>query len=205
MRKTNIVFTIQESKSPKITFDPSEEGQVFNFNNSDEYDSFLIFYNWLTDSATTSHVCNTCEAFTKFHPLTATTVTEVGKLETKAKGRGTVELISWCNHHKYMLQLENVLYIPTNHNNLISLGKWDQDGRRFDGRGGVLTIITKEGVSVAQGTKVENNLYKMKVAVHKLNIMILKTTTITPQIFMTSEPTQSWETWHKQFGHTSYC
>ena len=54
-------------------------------------------------------------------------VTGVGNLKTKAKGRGIVELISWCNHHKYILQLENVLYIPTNRNNLISLGKWDQD------------------------------------------------------------------------------
>ena len=63
----HIVFTIQNSKSSKITFDSSEEVQ-----------------------ATTSHVCNRCEAFTMFHPLTATTVTGVGNLETKAEGWGTV-------------------------------------------------------------------------------------------------------------------
>ena len=98
-------------------FDPSEEG--INFDDpdvsiSDEYDERLIFYNWLTDSATTSHVYNRCEAFTSFHLLTATTVTGVGNLVTKAKGRGTVELTSWCNGHKFILQLENVLYIPNN-------------------------------------------------------------------------------------------
>ena len=148
------MFTTQNSESSKITFDSSEEGQAFNFdnpdvNNSDEFDSHLIFYNWLTDSATTSHVCNRCEAFTMFHPLTATTVTGVGNLETKAEGRGTVELISWCNDHKYILQLKNVLYIPNNCNNLISLGKWDQDERTFNSRGGVLTLINKDGLSVA--------------------------------------------------------
>ena len=74
----------------------------------------LIFYNWLANSATSSHVCNQCQAFTNFHPLTATTVTGVGNLVTKAKGRGTVELTSWCNGHKYILQLKNILYILNN-------------------------------------------------------------------------------------------
>ena len=148
----HIVFTIEESN--KIMFDSSEEGQVFNFDepdvtNSDEFDDRLIFYNWLADSATTSHVCNRHEAFTSFHPLTATTVTGVGNLVTKAEGRGKVELTSWCNGHKYILQLEDVLYIPNNRNNLISLGKWDQRGRQFIGGGGVLMLITKDGTSVA--------------------------------------------------------
>ena len=113
----HIVFTTQIAGSSKITFDPSEEGINFddpNVSNTDEFDERLIFYNWLADSATTSHVCNRREAFTSFHPLTATKVTGVGNLVTKAEGRGTVELKSWCNGHNYILQLENVLYIPNN-------------------------------------------------------------------------------------------
>ena len=113
----HIIFTTQVAGSSKITFNPSKEGINFNdqdVSNSDEYDSHLIFYNWLTDGATTSHVCNRHEAFTSFHPLTATTVTGVGNLVTKAKGWGTVELTSWYNGHKYILQLENVLYILNN-------------------------------------------------------------------------------------------
>jgi hypothetical protein len=196
----HLVFNIHESQSPKITFDASEEGQVFNFDNpdvynNDEIDPPLIFYNWLADSATTSHVCNRREAFMSFHPLTATKVTGVGNLETKAEGRGTVILTSWCNSHKYILKLENVLYIPNNRNNLIALGKWDQGGRRFQGEGGVLTLTTKDGTSVAKGTKVGNNLYKMKVAVREPKSKPPKT--ITPQIFSISQPAQSWEMWHK--------
>jgi len=115
----HIIFAIKESEPPKFAFDTSEEGQVFNFDNSyvnssDKFDQCLIFYNWLTNSATTSHVCNQCEAFKSFHPETVTTVTGVGNLETKAKGQGTVELTSWYNGHKYILQLENILYIPNN-------------------------------------------------------------------------------------------
>jgi len=185
-------------------FNTSKEGQVFNFDNPnvinpDEYDTWLVFYNWLANSATTLHVCNQHEAFTNFHLLSTTTVTGVGNLVTKTKGQGTVELMSWYNNHKYILQLKDVLYIPNNHNNLIALGKWDQQGRHFIVTGGVLTLITKDGILVVQGTKVGNNLYKMNVAIRPLKPM-----TATPQIFSASKPAQSWERWHKRFGHTSY-
>jgi len=109
----HIVFTTQVAGSSRISFDPSEEGINFDepdVSNSDEFDERLIFYNWLADSATTSHVCNQYEAFTSFHPLTATKVTGVGNLVTKAEGRGTVELISWCNGHKYPPTRERPLY-----------------------------------------------------------------------------------------------
>ena len=112
-------MNISRSVSSKITFDESEEGQVFNVeesdvNNSSEYNPCLIYYDWLGDSATTSHVCNRCEAFKTFHPLTDTTVSGVGNVKTKAKGQGTVELKSSYNGHDYILELKNVLYIrPT--------------------------------------------------------------------------------------------
>jgi len=59
----HIIFAIQESEPPNYMFNTSEEGQVFNFNNpdvnnSDEFDQYLIFYNWLTNSTMTSHFCN---------------------------------------------------------------------------------------------------------------------------------------------------
>ena len=67
-----------------------------------------------------------------------------------------------------------------------------------------MTLITKDGTSVARGTKVGNNLYKMKVAIREPNTQPSKNKTITPQTFLAAEPAQSWETWHKRFGHTSY-
>ena len=61
----------------------------------------------------------------------------------------------------------------------------------------MLILITKDGTSVARGTKVENNLYKMKVAIRKPNTIIPKEMITTPQCFVVHEPAQSWETWHK--------
>ena len=122
-------------------FNSSDMGQNFNF---DEYnstsmngiDKHIIYYDWLADSGTTLHVSNKCEAFKTYTPLKATTVAGVGNVKAKVEGRGTVELELHCNSHKYILWLENVLYIPTNHNNLISLGHWNNASRKYIGKGG---------------------------------------------------------------------
>jgi hypothetical protein len=201
-----ITFSLHEPSG--IVFDDSEQGQFFNFdepdvNNSSEFNPPLIFYDWLGDSATTSHVSNRREAFKTFHPLTGTKVSGVGNVKTEAKGRGTVELISSYNGHDYILQLEDVLYIPTNRNNLISLGRWDKSGGRYTGGGGALTLITKDGTAVARGTQIENNLYKMKVAFRQPNAKLKMVKTI-PQCLLIHEPVQNWETWHKRLGHISY-
>src|SRR6202522_3839785 len=164
--KEHIVFCANTDSS-EINLDESEEG--FNFDeqnvyNSHKYNPRLISYDWLGDSATTSHVSNRREAFKTFRPLTDTKVSGVGNVKTEAKGRGTVELKSTYNGHEYILELKNVLYIPSNRNNLISLGRWDKAAGHYAGGGGALTLITKNVISVARGTQIENNLYKMEVS-----------------------------------------
>jgi hypothetical protein len=82
----HIVFALNELL--KITFDDSEEGQFFNFdepdvNNSSEYTPRLIYYDWLADSAMTSHVSNQHEACTTFHPLSLYQNLEMLKLRLK--------------------------------------------------------------------------------------------------------------------------
>jgi hypothetical protein len=60
----HIVLLSKEDKMKlPFTFDSSEEGQYFNINQSNvnsqsAIDEHLIYYNWLADSATTSHVTN---------------------------------------------------------------------------------------------------------------------------------------------------
>ena len=76
-------------------------------------------------------------------------------------------------------------------------------GGRYEGGKGVITLITKEGIPVLRGDKIGNNLYKMNVTIRKPTIPSSQVTA-TPQIFVTNESAQSWETWHKRFGHISY-
>ena len=44
----------------------------------------------------------------------------------------------------------------------------------------------------------------MKVSIRKPGAISSKTTTCSPQTFQANKPTQSWETWHKRYGHIGY-
>jgi hypothetical protein len=118
-----ITFSLEEC----MTFDMTEEGQHFNIQeygscNMNGIDECVLYYDWLADSVTTSHIMNQHEAFITYQPLEATTVAGVGNVKAKAEGRGTIKIILYCDSHKYVLTLEDVLYILSNRNNLISLG-----------------------------------------------------------------------------------
>ncbi len=129
-------------------------------------------------------------------------VTSVGGTKVVVEGRGTVDLISKCEGRTHALQLQHVLHIPTNKNNLISLGKWDSTGKSYQSNQRILKLITKRGITIAVAKKVENNLYKIQVGVRE------KATKLHTQdkyeMFATTMPFPSWETWHKRFGHVSY-
>ena len=130
-------------------------------------DECVLYYDWLADSATTSHICNARDAFIAYEAINPIPIKGVGNIQAHAKGRGSVKLISYCDGNKYTLLLENVLHVPGNSTNLISLGRWDRDGRRYEGCNGALTLFTKDRVSVAHGTKIANNLYKMNFKICK--------------------------------------
>src|ERR1700722_5246724 len=85
----------------------------------------------------------------------------IGNVLTNAIGKGTVELNSEIGGQQYVLTLEDVLHVPTNPQNLLSLGCWDNSGGRYQGGSGQLSLITKDKRLVATGTKINNHLYKM--------------------------------------------
>jgi hypothetical protein len=63
-----------------------------------------------------------------------------------------------------------------------------------------MMLITKDGRTVATGHKVINNLYKMQVTVR----IVKGNAPIGMQTFAATGPLESWETWHKRFGHVGY-
>ena len=184
----------------RIVFDESEIGQYSSF---DDYDGInderVLYYDWLADSVTTSHICNRREAFVHYQPANGKTVAGVGNLKAPIGGQGTVELRSKYGEKTYKLQLENIMYIPSNKKNLLSLGQWDQNGQTYIGGGGKLTLKDTNGVPVATGIKIHNNLYKMSVTNDTTDTDNLEATT-----FAATGSKPSWETWHHHFGHISY-
>ena len=153
------------------------------------------------DCATTSHVTNQRDAFTTFEPLNKT-VSGVGNAQTHAKGRGTIKLLSKVNNETFRLTLTNVLYIPTNPQNLLSLGRWDRSGGTYHGGQGSLSMNANNSVTVATGTQINNHLYKLdNFIIQKPEMEIPKLTTPVSHTFATTEPFTSWEMWHRRYGH----
>jgi len=65
------------------------------------------------------------------------------------------------DNENFALILENVLYVPQNPHNLLSLSCWDNAGSSYQGIDGKLSLTTKNQ-TVATGIKTTNNLYKMQ-------------------------------------------
>ena len=86
----------------KILFDPSnDEGKFYNFDvpmsTTNAIDKQLIYYDWLADSATTSHITNWHNAFITYESLTNKVVCSVSNKLAHMVGKGTIELISYIN------------------------------------------------------------------------------------------------------------
>ena len=163
----------------------------------------MNLYDWLADTATTSHITHQREAFSSYTPLGKSSVTGVGGKEAAVIGKGTVELVSTFSGQKFNLLLQNVLHVPGTRNNLISLGRWDAAGGRYVGGKGKITLITQNGQQVAQGTKIDNNLYKMRLTLRNSHSLLSESPTM-PLTFIGCEPVLNWETWHRRFGHVAY-
>ena len=155
---------ISTARDDMMDFDLSEEGQHFNFDvpvsDMSANDDHLIYYNWLANLATTSHVTNQRDAFIDFTPLTNKLVIGIGNNEAHAIGRGTVELESKCNNQNFIIKLKDVLFILDTPNSLISLGRWDRIANGMTTiKSGIITLSTKDGVTIAKGEEIENYLY----------------------------------------------
>ena len=96
----------RERKEEKYNFDN------YDACNADANDERLIYYDWLADSATTSHITHQREAFINYTPLGNISITGVGGKKAVIAGHGTVELVSIYNNQHYVIHLQNVLHVP---------------------------------------------------------------------------------------------
>jgi len=180
--------------------DDTYDGEYHNFDDvlsSDEMDICLIYYDWLADSAATTHITHQREAFTTYKQIPDVPIAGVGGAEAHAIGKGTIKLISECNGHTYVLELQDVLHVPNNRNNLLSLGRWEKVRQSYNACDDVLSLLTKDKRTIVRGAKVRNNLYKLR-------FKHAPRTTYSDCAFNATSSSQTWETWHRRFGHVRY-
>jgi hypothetical protein len=147
---------------PTITSTSATDNNLeFCVNYSDDNDDAISFYNWLADSCTTLHICNSQDSFEIYEELFNTTVCGVGNITTKVLGHRTVKLHSHVNNKSYTLILQDMLHVPSSQYSLLSLGKWDKSCGNFLVDCRCLSLAKCDGKVVAQGQRLQSNLYKM--------------------------------------------
>ena len=113
----------------RITFDPSEHRQHFNFTeydvtNYNGIDKHTLYYDWLANSATTSHIVNQRDIFRTYKPVKDTPITGIGGLRAHAVGQGDVNVYITIDGEMFTIHLRDILYVLRNQNNLFLLSHW---------------------------------------------------------------------------------
>ena len=104
------------------TYDDAKYHNFEHVPSSTEMDLRLIYYDWLANTGATSHITHQRDTFTTYERISEVPISGVGKLKACMVGIGNVKLISEYNGHTYVLELQNILHVPNNRNNLMSLG-----------------------------------------------------------------------------------
>ena len=79
-------------------------------------------------------------------------------------------------------------------------GQWDAASGHYNGGNGEIMLIIKNGMPVAQGIKIRNHLYCMKMDLKLPN----QSNKFQSQTFIVNNKLPTWQTWHQHFGHVGY-
>jgi len=88
----------------------------------------VLAYDWLADLGTTLHITYQRDAYATYEPIKQIPIKGVGSVKTFAIGKGTIFLSSECNGKVHMIKLRDVLHVPSNRNNLLAAGNWEECG-----------------------------------------------------------------------------
>jgi hypothetical protein len=150
-------------------------------------------YDWLLDSATTSHICTMRDAFTEYYPLTNSTIQGIGTNPAIAKGRGTIIVNFSVNGSIIRHNLRDVLYVPNAPNCLLSLSRLDDSGGYVHFKHGKCALYDKKNVIIGTGSKI-GGLFLLNARAQLLG---------QERTNYAASQKLSWDQWHRRFGHIS--
>jgi hypothetical protein len=99
-------------------------------------------YDWVLDSATTSHISNDRNIFAEYTKLQDATVQGLGEIPARARGHGSVIVDFNVEGKNIQHRLQKVLYVPEAANSLLSVSRFDESGGTIDFRDGVCKLYT---------------------------------------------------------------
>jgi hypothetical protein len=108
-------------------------------------------YDWIMNSATTSHICIICDAFIDYTPLKDSTVKGLGDPVT-AYEQGTVIVNFAVNGNMICHQLRDVLHMPDAPNCLLSIPCIDKAQGHVEMKEGECIIKDKRGIIIGKSS-----------------------------------------------------
>jgi len=195
-----VALNADNGASAKVYNDYNSYNSYKNVSSDSKYNDGQA-YNWLADTGTTSHITHQHNAFATYESIPKVPISGVGRVKTFVIGRGTVFLLSRCDGYMNMLQLNNVLHIPSNRNSLLSLGNWEENDCSIHAHKGILCLTFSKGKDIVCGQKIINKLYMMSF---RLMDQSTPTNVAFNAVYIATDPTPSWETWHQRYGHIGY-
>ena len=148
-------------------------------------------YDWVLDSATTSHICTTRDAFIDYEPLKSEVDGVGGSAMTQ--GRGTVAVNFKFDGQSIKHILRNVLHVPKAPNCLLSIPRLAIGGGRVEFNGNGCQLYDKTNRVIGKG-KLMNMLYLLDAHAELPN---WESTQYAPI------RAHSWDQWHRLYGHIS--
>jgi hypothetical protein len=150
-------------------------------------------YDWILDSATTSHICATREAFAQYTPLHDATIHGLGSHPITAQGRGTVTVNFNVDGKLIWHTLQEVLHAPDAENCLLSISRFDVGGGDIQFKDGKAILQDKSNQTVGI-SRVKNRLYLLDAQAELPG---------QERANFASTQKLSWDQWHHRYGHLS--
>ena len=151
---------------------------------------------WISDSATSSHICNNRDCFETFRANNF----EVGGVgqsnTTPALGCGTVKILATIQGCTCTITLCDIIYCPDAAQNLMSISKLDITGGYALYKGGQVTLYAPDNSIIAIGSLL-GKLYYLNVRAQQ------KPKPREAAHFATHKRPLTLDEWHRVFGHIS--
>ena len=147
-------------------------------------------YDWILDSATTSHICVIHDTFVNYIPLKDSTIKGLGDPVT-AHGCGTIIVNFAINGNTICHQLHDMLHVPDAPNCLLSIPCIDEAQGHVEMQDGKCIIKDKNEIIIGKGSLSER-LYILEAQTQFLS---------QEKANYTASNKLTWDQWHQLYGH----
>jgi hypothetical protein len=145
-------------------------------------------FSWYLDTGASNHMTGDSDKFAELDTSVNGRVRFGDGSAVEIRGRGSVLMKCLTGEHRV---LSEVYFIPRLKNNIISLGQLEENGCKYAGENGVMTIWDRQRKVLARVPRTRNRMY------------ILKIQPTEPVCLLAHAKEEAW-LWHMWFGHINF-